>query len=151
MSDHVIDNAQKVENFKQEVIEELIDIKERVEAVRAKIDDNRGSHENFNGFLCGQTGEYLDCFDSQIEKMNARLAKDQEYWAERAACSEESKNRQNEALLQAMQKFQLEVSAQLFGNPPVVAPAFDLKKFPLSDMECFGNGDGGNTDFRWPT
>ena len=92
MSDRARDNAQKVENFKQEVNEELNDIKERIEVVRTKIDDNRGSQENFNGFLCGQTSEYLDCFDSQIEKMNARLAIDQEYWAEQAACSEEFKS-----------------------------------------------------------
>ena len=67
------DNAAKVKNFKQEVIEELKDIKERIEAVRTKIVDSRGTQKNFNGFLLGQTSEYLDRFDSQFEKMNARL------------------------------------------------------------------------------
>ena len=65
------------------MLEELSDIKERIDAVRTKVGDKKSSPVNFNGFLCGQTSAYLDCFDSQIKEMNARMAKEQEYWAER--------------------------------------------------------------------
>ena len=80
MSEYARDNAQKIENFKLEINEELNDIKERIGAVRVKINDNRGFQENFSGFLCGHVADYLDKFDAQIEKMNTRLAQDQEYW-----------------------------------------------------------------------
>ena len=53
LSERATNNALKVENFSLELGEEVKDVQLRVAGIRKKIDENRGSHENFNGFLVG--------------------------------------------------------------------------------------------------
>ena len=48
--------------------------------VRSKIENNACGQTNCYGFLTGAVGEYLDEFDSQISKINARLEQDKRYW-----------------------------------------------------------------------
>ena len=74
-----------MENFQLEVNEDARDIKRRVEALRDKINEHRGSRENFGGFLVGQLDSYIDSFDAQIEKMNRQLDSDKAYWLSEAA------------------------------------------------------------------
>ena len=56
-------NMDKVTKFQLEVREELKGIQQRIQDVRTKISDNRGSEVNFNGFLVGGEDDYLDQFD----------------------------------------------------------------------------------------
>ena len=64
MADRATNNAASVENFQLEVNEDARDIQRRVEALRDKIAEHRGSHENFSGFLLGPVDSYLDVFDA---------------------------------------------------------------------------------------
>mmetsp|Transcript_10526 Transcript_10526/g.14200 ORF Transcript_10526/g.14200 Transcript_10526/m.14200 type:complete len:93 (-) Transcript_10526:596-874(-) len=80
MAERADQNAQKVENFRQEVNEEVREILMRVARLRTKIDECRGTSKNFAGFLLGSVDCYVEAFEIQVEKMNARLELDKKYW-----------------------------------------------------------------------
>ena len=102
MSARASNNALKVENFSLEVSEEVKDVQLRVAGIRKKIDENRGSHENFNGFLIGQVDDYLDTFDLQVAKINQRFEQDKAYWQTKAKKEDVNKENQTEFFMKVI-------------------------------------------------
>ena len=150
MSERYTNNALRVENFSLELGEEVNDVQLKVAAIRKKIDENRGSHENFNGFLIGQIDDYLDSYDAQVAKINQRLQQDKAYWQEKAKQEDANKEKQTDALMKILAKAQLEMAHILFDTPKSIS--FDLKSCPIKDLERFGQEAASNdSDFRWPT
>ena len=51
--------------------------------IRGKIEKNRGTYDNVNGFLLGSLDDYLEKFDDQIFKLNHRLEADIAFWKQK--------------------------------------------------------------------
>ena len=94
---------------------------------------------------------YLDSFDGQIEKMNARLEQDKQYWRERESNVDEMKQQQTEQMLVMLAKLQEGFASLLFEKPK--EPVFDLSNCPIKDMAYFNDRRDRDGDilFRWPT
>ena len=59
---------------------DFADVVERVTTIRGKV----LSRIQFDGSLRGVVDDYLDTFDSQIEKMNKKLNIEKRYWSNQA-------------------------------------------------------------------
>ena len=79
-----IDKAKKKEkavtDFQEELKTDFDEIKVKVEQVRGKILSRIG----FDGCLRGSVDDYLDTYDSQIEKVNKKLGMEKRYWSNQA-------------------------------------------------------------------
>ena len=73
-------NLQKVESFQYHINEELKDVQQKVAAIRIKIDKNRGTLDNLNGFLLGSLDDYLYEFNEEVDRLNERITLDIEHW-----------------------------------------------------------------------
>ena len=104
MQDRAANFASKVENFQLEIAEDMNDIKMRVDAVREKIEQNRGSDQNFCGFLLGEADDYLVSFDDKITLLDTRLAQDKVYWLAESKHMEKNKVRQTDYLMKIISK-----------------------------------------------
>ena len=85
MAERAQQNVHKVNALQQELGEECKEIQQRVVTIRNKILDNKGSSQNFNGFLLGSVNEYMYEFDAQIDKLNRRLNVDKKFWTDKVA------------------------------------------------------------------
>ena len=75
---------QNVDDFEHEIMKDCQSIKEKIEEVRAKVESQRKTPTNINGFLVGELDEYIGNFDYEIEKIQNRLNKDRAHWHQHA-------------------------------------------------------------------
>ena len=61
-------------------MEELLKIKDHIESVRAKINENLGTPNNLNGCLKGDCDGFVQVYDAQIEQFKKRIAESRAYW-----------------------------------------------------------------------
>ena len=100
--------------------------------------------------MLGHVDDYLDKYDDQVIKLDKKLASTLSYWMTKAKQLEENKGQQTDGITQIIAEFQSKMAHLIYETPLTVS--FDLKKFPIKDLQQFGKSeDAGNVDFRWPT
>lgn len=70
MTDRAKLNAEKVAQFKAEVVKEATWLQQRAVALRSKIEQSIGGYENLEGFLTGSPDDYIGNFDSIVAKLS---------------------------------------------------------------------------------
>ena len=88
----------------------------------------------------GSIDDYLDEFDAQIAKLTEKLNKDAQYWADQEGNLANKNAAVPARMHQLMEEFKKSFVREIFeGQEEIQAPAFDITKFPLKDIERFGN------------
>lgn len=87
-----------VVDFQRSILNKVDEIDRQVRILRSLIEQNRGTVENFDGFLLGDVSDYLDDFETQRTKMTKRFEADKKYWTNYAENIGKKRKEQNKEL-----------------------------------------------------
>lgn len=140
-----IEKAKKMEkavlDFQQAVKGDLVEIKEKIDAVRTKV----GVCITDEGCLRGHISDYIEAFDAQIDRVNKKLNQERRVWTNQAKAVNVLKQKQESQLRSLLAQHQKEIQSLMTSEAPPDA-ALQIKQLPMMGKAIKKN----QVNFKWP-
>ena len=73
--------------LEREVLNSCLGIKKQIAGLRLRIESELDSPDNFTGCIRGLTNDYLQEYDSEIDKLQAAFKHNHDYWYTQVQCA----------------------------------------------------------------
>ena len=132
----------------EEILAECEIVREMVELIRVKLEENLNSRKNISGSLQGCLDDYLESFELQIEKLKARFASNHDFWLKQAASKDTDLINEIQAHFEGIE---CRIHSLFVARPTTPTP--QLKLTPaLVSLQNFGcQLEEDHRNFEWPT